>query len=283
VVALQNAGVTPVLLKGPVLARWLYGPDELRPYGDVDLLVAPDEHARAEGGLRALGFRRVRRDYESARRIEHDSAWVRGDADVIDLHITLPRLRGVSPEVAWRHLGPLTVEDDLPAPGARVRVLAEVPRALLVALHAAHHLGYGEVAVQPLEDLRRALARLPAPLWIEVAELAATLRARPQLARGLHALPDGAALAARLGLPAPSSERAEAAGFERLQAAGGPAARARLIARALVPTPSYLRWSSPLARRGRVGLALAYLGRPLVMAARAPRAYLVFRRVRRTT
>ena len=39
--ALRDAGIRAILLKGPVIARWLYDDGSERNYGDVDLLVAP--------------------------------------------------------------------------------------------------------------------------------------------------------------------------------------------------------------------------------------------------
>lgn len=43
------------ILKGPLLAKWLY-PEEVRPYCDSDLMVAPDDRARAVKVLERLGF-----------------------------------------------------------------------------------------------------------------------------------------------------------------------------------------------------------------------------------
>lgn len=53
--AFTGEGIGTVVLKGPVLARWLY-PGEVRPYVDSDLMVAPDDRARAVGVLERLGF-----------------------------------------------------------------------------------------------------------------------------------------------------------------------------------------------------------------------------------
>jgi hypothetical protein len=245
------------------------------------VLLSPDEHVRAQALLAEMGFRRVVRDYEQGRRIEHDSPWALDGVASVDLHLTLPRVRGVSPEAVWRALWPHTVERDLPAGGQRVRVLDEPAAALLVGLHAAHHSGYDELELKPLEDLRRAVDRVPVSVWREAATLARTLRAEPQLSRGLHTVASGAELARTLGLADPSSERNQAAGFERLAATRDRRERARMLARALVPSPSYLRWSSRLARRGRRGLVAAYVLRPFVLAAHAPWGYVVWRRARR--
>jgi len=43
---LREAGVAPVLVKGPAIAR-LYPERGLRPFGDLDLCVRPDQHASA--------------------------------------------------------------------------------------------------------------------------------------------------------------------------------------------------------------------------------------------
>jgi hypothetical protein len=53
--AFGHEGVVTLVLKGPVLARWLY-PGEVRPYVDSDLMVAPENRARAVGVLERLGF-----------------------------------------------------------------------------------------------------------------------------------------------------------------------------------------------------------------------------------
>jgi hypothetical protein len=169
---------------------------------------------------------------------------------------------------------------DLPAPGTSAWVLDEPARALLVALHVAHHLGDEEPSIKALADLRRAVAKAPREAWNDAASLARTLRADPQMSRGLHALPEGSVLASRLGLPEPSSQRNEAAGFERFAASTSLVGRARLLSRVLLPSPSYLRWTSKLARRGRLGFALAYLLHPLDVVFHAPRGYFVWRRAR---
>ena len=50
----------------------------------------------------------------------------------------------------------------------------------------------------------------------------------------------------------------------------------------LFPRPNYMRWWSPLARRGRVGLAGAYLWRAIWVIGQAPRAIHTLWRIRRT-
>ena len=51
----------------------------------------------------------------------------------------------------------------------------------------------------------------------------------------------------------------------------------------LAPPPTYMRDWTPVGRRGRIGLALAYLYRPLWLAWWAPRGYLAWRRAKRAS
>jgi len=53
--AFGREGIETLVLKGPVLARWLY-PGQVRPYFDSDLMVAPQNRSRAVGVLERLGF-----------------------------------------------------------------------------------------------------------------------------------------------------------------------------------------------------------------------------------
>jgi hypothetical protein len=60
-------------------------------------------------------------------------------------------------------------------------------------------------------------------------------------------------------------------GFDDLLHEQGAVARGRFIARKLFPTPRFMRTWSRLASRGGVGLALAYLWRPLWVLLQVPR------------
>jgi hypothetical protein len=286
VAAFRSAGIRSILLKGPALARWLYDNGSRREYVDADLLVSPQEFGRAEQVLARLGFAEVEEDMELPKRgLVHAQAWERHpDLPPIDLHRT-PFGVGVAPEEAWRALSGIT--ETMAVAGTPVEVLSSPGRALVVALHAAQHRT--EFA-QPIEDLARAIERLPLEIWSEAAELAARLDATPTLAIGLRLLPDGVELAERLELV--SAELIETAirrgspaevalGFERLAQRSGLRAKLAMLARELVPTRSFMRWWSPLARRGWAGLALAYLWRPLWLLWQAGPSLRAWRRSRR--
>ena len=59
--------------------------------------------------------------------------------------------------------------------------------------------------------------------------------------------------------------------------------RARFLAHKLVPPPGFMRHKYEFAARGRVGLVLSYIYRPLWLAWWAPRGYLAWRHAKKTT
>ena len=108
---------------------------------------------------------------------------------------------------------------------------------------------------------------------------------------GLALTPEGRQLARKVGLPEESSVETTlrlqnvplAEGFAELAEVPGPRAKAALILREAFPNREFMRWWSSLARRGRLGLALAYLWRPIYLATRAVPGFLAWRRARRDT
>jgi hypothetical protein len=266
--AWSAAGVEAILLKGPALAAWLYDDGRARSYGDADLLVGPDAIDTARAVLGDLGYTELPPPEPGMS--SHARPWRRAeDGSMVDLHHTL---FGASapPERVWRELAARRVT--MPVGGAGIAVLDLPARALMVALHAGQHQRL--VTGKPREDLRRALARTPQPAWQEAAALADRLGAVPRLAAGLALEPAGRDLAMRLPLTRASMGTGHsldtlAVGLERVASANGVRAKADVLARTAIPTPSTMRWWSALARRGRAGLAAAYvlrLGRLVVQS-----------------
>ena len=48
---LNNVGIQPLWVKGVILAESLYSDPGMRPFGDLDLIVGPEEYSRAQGAL----------------------------------------------------------------------------------------------------------------------------------------------------------------------------------------------------------------------------------------
>jgi Uncharacterised nucleotidyltransferase len=281
--ALGAAGIPCVLMKGPAIATWLYPEDGSRLYGDTDLLLPEAEWERAMGVLAGLGFEDDLGPLGHPR-MESSAgySWVRPrDGAAVDLHLTLFGL-GAPPGRVWTAFAEGVVGARVG--GAEVRMPGIPARLLHVALHAVQH--GGEPGSKPMLDLERALARVPDPTWRQAAELAARLEGEGTFAAGLQLTAAGRELAARIGLAPPAAAAASlrvagvplAEGFGELAAAEGWRRKLALLASELVPSRAFMRWWTPLARRGRRGLAAAYVWRLVWLSARALPGYLAWRR-----
>ena len=136
-------------------------------------------------------------------------------------------------------------------------------RAFVLALHSAKDGGRDE---KPLRDLERALEILPLELWRAAAEIAAEVGGGEAFAAGLRrclrpgarwlrswASPRTCRARSRCGRRTlPPSPWASTGSCDRR----GLDSKVALVARKIVPPPAFLREWSPLARRGRWGLAL---------------------------
>lgn len=277
--SLHARTIRPLLIKGPAVARWLYDDPAERPYGDLDLLVHPDQRATAGQVLSDLGFHNARAEMRAAEQHPNEeSAWVRTRerAVWVELHHKL-FLVGVEPVVAWQLLSRHSMQ--LTIAGVSIDTPSAAAHLVILALHAAHH-GAGEP--KPTEDLRRALARVDGETWQAAGALAGELRAGGPMREGLSLVEGGRELADAFGLADDASRfvrlRARgapttASGIERLILARGVRSRLALLASKLAPSPAFLREWSPLARRGRPGLMVAYLRRPLWLAWNLPRGF----------
>ncbi len=276
--------IPAILLKGPAIATWLYDHPWERLYNDVDLLVAPENHGRAESALRRLGYAAAWPPKRES--VHHASTWTRGGdrPAAVDLHWRVPLARNgaaswsvLSPETEALSIGPVTVQ-----------TLSPAARAMWTVVHAVQHgVGSGKA----MRDLERALERANADTWDHAAELARRLGLEEPFAVGLRLLPAGAELANRLSLADSSSLEAHlrsvtpsdtSIGWMRLLEQRSTRARLRLLGGELVPSPTFMRIWSPMARRSVWGLARAYLWRPLWLLRQLPAGLRDVARARRS-
>lgn len=204
---------------------------------------------------------------------------------MVDLHCQLPGLDG-DPDAIWGRLA-ASAERQVIA-GVELRVPDRDTVLLHVVLHAAHHANV--VGGKPLEDLRRALALVEEAEWSSALELARAYRGVPAFAAGLRLLPEGRDLARRLGLGEVRSFQHEIRRednviaeelYALLSADTGVGQKLMIAASDIFPRPDYMRWWSPLARRGKLGLAGAYLWRTIWIIGQAPAAIHTLWRVQR--
>ncbi len=207
-----------------------------------------------------------------------------GGGGMVDLHWQLPGLDG-DPDAIWGRLAASAERQVIG--GAELRVPDRDAVLLHVALHAAQHANL--VDGKPLEDLRRALACVEESKWSNALEFARAYRGVPAFAAGLRLLPEGDDLAQRLDLGEEGSLKytllREDVIAEELYALLGASVgiRRKLTIAACrgFPGPDYMRWWSPLARRGKLGLAGAYLWRAFWVIGQALGAIHTLRRIRR--
>jgi putative nucleotidyltransferase-like protein len=278
--AFAAEGIETLVLKGPVLAEWLY-PGDVRPYGDSDLMVAPERWEQAVGVLGRLGFADHLAPLAHPRMESHAStAFLRG-ADNLDLHCMLHGLEG-DPEAVWGALIAGAATQIIG--GAELCVPGRAALLLHIGLHAAHH-----AEGKALEDLRRAIAQVDGQIWREAVALGRTHDGLPAFASGLRLLPEGVQLAGRLGIEDVRSIRHDlrhtevplAEGIDALLRPGLDAReRLAIVGRELLPRPEFMRWWTPLARRGSLGLLASYPWRWGWLAAHAPRALAAVARAR---
>ncbi len=281
--AFDREGVQTLVLKGPVLAKWLY-PDEVRPYIDSDLMVAPENRADAVGVLERLGFVEHCPWMPSPACLDPGGTPFSRGGGMVDLHCQLQGLDG-DPDAIWSRLAGSA--DRQVIGGVELHVPDRDAVLLHVALHAAQH---AYLDGKPLEDLRRALTLVEASQWSNALELARAYRGVPAFAAGLRLLPEGEGLARRLGLDGVRSLRRELRRednviaeelYALLSADIGIGRKLAIATRDLFPRPDYMRWWSALARRGKRGLAGAYVWRAIWVIGEAPAAIRTLWRVRR--
>lgn len=284
--ALREASIPSMLLKGPAIATWLYTGDRPRIYTDSDLLLRKRDWDKALGLIEGLGFEDDLGPLEHPR-MESGAGypWARrSDSANIDLHYTLFGIEA-DPEELWTAFAEDAVLENVG--GAEVSLPSYPARLLHIALHAVQH--GGDTWEKPMMDLGQAVAKASRALWIEALQLAERLDAAEAFAAGLRLIPAGEALATEIGASQGSALQSElrlkrvpmAEGFQELAETPGVRAKARVLAREAFPTPAFMRWWSALARRGRFGLAVAYLWRLVWLAYRAVPGFLAWRRTAR--
>ena len=272
---LAGAGIESLLLKGPVLQRWLY-PDCARPYGDIDLLVSPDQQRRAIGLLADQGYCDPMPGAVGLETSAHARALAHVDGCVVDLHTRLSGIT-VADNVVWDALR--SGSGFLNLAGGTVRVCGPVGQLLVVVLHAAQH---GIDEPKPLEDLRRAARLVDVTAVRAAAEMATDLGAAESFAAGLRLEPLLAALVPELAsAPQTLLVRARLAsrhglpGVALLVALRGSSwrLRLRLVTRAVWPTRDLLRAMTPPKGQEQPGWLLRARVRVLARRLKAlPRA-----------
>lgn len=287
--ALKAEAIPTVVLKGPGIATWLFSGEAPRIYGDSDLLLRRCDWDKAMRVLREMGFEDDLGPLAHPR-MESGAGypWQRpSDRAAVDLHYTLFGV-GADPDAVWEAISSETVREVVG--GAEVSLPSKPARLLHICLHAIQHGGDTTKGWEkPMRDLQQAVDRADVETWDRALRLAERIDAAGAFTAGLRLLPRGREIAEAIG--AGHALGAEAAlrlsdvpmveGFQELAEASSLRERLGIVARELFPSPTFMRWWRPLARRGRLGLAAAYAWRPIWLLLHAPKGLLAWRRSRR--
>jgi hypothetical protein len=153
--ALDAAGLSWVVMKGPVLAALFYPDIGDRTYGDLDLLVARRDFPTAMHILEELGYQHTIHNWALAETMLAGQVGLRGSLVSIDLHWHLHYSRqdrrpfALDPEAMLERARRVLVS------GARVPTLDPVDTVLTLAFHAARSDGH---RLLWLKDIERAVA-----------------------------------------------------------------------------------------------------------------------------
>ena len=154
--ALARRSITPVALKGSVLASRLFPENpNVRTSSDVDVLVAPDALDDAAAAMEGIGLRRFH-DTASADQLEdHHHLSFMNQSELVEVHFRLTNTfgRGLFDDAAvLARTMPLRFE------GRDVLVLCPEDEFLYLATHAANH---AFMRASWLVDLQQYLLRFP--------------------------------------------------------------------------------------------------------------------------
>ncbi|MEJ2429284.1 MAG: nucleotidyltransferase family protein [Deltaproteobacteria bacterium] len=88
--AFREQGVRALVLRGPALAFSLYPDPAMRPSGDLDLLVMPEQVIEARGILESLGYTCLAKRFETSRDFFREECFIHqknpGNKSPVDLH-----------------------------------------------------------------------------------------------------------------------------------------------------------------------------------------------------
>ncbi len=164
--AFNSESIRVLSFKGPTLATLAYENIALRPFGDLDLLVSPDDVVRAARLLHCLGFPAWSQADEKNLAGECESTFIRpGDNLCVDLHWALSR-DGLPLSIPFDTLW--SKAQDVLIGGIGVPTLPMDDLCLYLCLHGTKHLwerlswvcDIAElVRAQPQLDLERLLKR----------------------------------------------------------------------------------------------------------------------------
>lgn len=140
---LNENDIEPIILKGAPLAYRLYNDIGLRPFGDIDILVKPQEISKAEALLVSAGYNRQIPDYPL--KPKQKERYFKKFQHFVYYHSVL----GVCVELHWRtyHFQTESLSalsnpacESLELWGYKIKVLADAECFMYLVIHGCHHM-----------------------------------------------------------------------------------------------------------------------------------------------
>ena len=173
----DEVGIRWLVMKGPVLAAHLYRDVGTRAYGDIDLLIHPEDLAVAVGLLEELGYEHVTHNWPLARWYRASEFAMRSGSIELDVHWHVL--------YAWYDREDVTIDLDamfervrrVNVGGLAVPTFDEVDTLVMLGLHASKS---GTHRLVWLKDIERALA-VDRPCLQEVVRRSHEWRVAPRV------------------------------------------------------------------------------------------------------
>ncbi|HWB16842.1 MAG TPA: nucleotidyltransferase family protein [Vicinamibacterales bacterium] len=181
--ALHREGIETLLLKGAALAIATYERPALRPFGDVDVLVAPDAAPRAHAVLEGIGWTPFRTLVPTLRAALHGLGYTDAYGATLDLH-AYALVECCAPGI---DAGFWSRSESVQVGGIDTRVLSPADQLLHVCTHGLrfHGIPTSHWMADATMILRRAANTLD---WRVLVEEARARRITFQVGRALDAL-----------------------------------------------------------------------------------------------
>ena len=240
------------------------------------MLISRDQLEDAGVALGALGYglapalpdKLERKHLPDRAEHGYHQAWIAEERTPVELHWSLS---GADENKVWDVLSRETETAELM--DEEVELPNEAARCAIVALHAAQH---GIRQPTGFRDLEKALVVAGTETWRRAGGLAAAMGGWAPFAVALSVTPRGAELLRDMGGRPPALDMRQALGLLTpaptslglyfLSRQRGVRAKVGFALAELAPPPAFMRLCYPRARRGLVGLTLAYLYRPFWLA-----------------
>lgn len=167
--ALAANGVVPVLFKGTALAYAVYDAPHLRPRGDTDVMIRPDDYAVVQRVLAAFGYVEPVSCQQLLGQARFACTTAAGVEHALDVHWRISSQSAFADLLTYDELAAEAIA--IPALGPRARAAGRVHALLLACVHPVMHHRNADLIIW-CYDIHLLASQLTAREWLEFPALA---------------------------------------------------------------------------------------------------------------